>query len=165
MTAATVLEFLAWLASSSNRAPATVSAHYPALTDPLRFSLGVVVPQRELTLLFRGAKSRRTPHINRSLHRVLHYLSFEGVEVNLDLSLRRAVFLLELALGYRASQLAPLMRFPLYTRLAKDGLANNEQADSFIGPLRVPVNPWPGSTTRLPSGRSTSATLQNKPFA
>lgn len=39
-------------------------------------------------------------------HKVLHYLSFEGVEIIIILSLHRAVFLLTLPLEYRSSQLA-----------------------------------------------------------
>lgn len=57
VTVVTVLEFLAWLADSSNRAPATVSEHYAALADPLRFGLGVLVPKRELSLLIRGIRA------------------------------------------------------------------------------------------------------------
>lgn len=38
MTIDKVLEFLAWLASSSNRVPATINAPYATLADPLNFS-------------------------------------------------------------------------------------------------------------------------------
>lgn len=82
VTVAMVLNFLAWLATSSNRVPSMLSAHYATLADPLHFGLGVVVPQRELKLLFRGVSSNRPrhrpPHITWSLHRVLRNLSFEG---------------------------------------------------------------------------------------
>lgn len=68
--------------------------------------------------------------------------------MNADLLLQRAVFLLALVSGYRASQLAALTRFPEYTLLAvlrqeliiapsPAFLAKNEQSDSLIGPLTI----------------------------
>lgn len=49
------------------------------------------------------------------LHKVLHYLSFKGVDIDLTRSLQRAVFLLALATGYHSSQMATLTRHPSYT--------------------------------------------------
>lgn len=113
---ATVLEFLAWLATSSNRVPAPVNAHYGALADPLHFVLGVVLPLRKLTLPLRGIRAsraiQRPPPVKWSLHKVLHYQSFEGIAVDLTRSIHRAVFLLVLASGYRSSQLAALKHHP-----------------------------------------------------
>lgn len=125
VTPATVLEFLAWLATSSNRAPGTVNAHHATLADPLLFGLGMVVPQSEFTLLLRGVRARRPhrpPPVEWSLHKILHYLSFEGVDVDVTLSPNKAVFLLALASGYRSSKLAALTRYPAYTFLVDDGL-------------------------------------------
>lgn len=85
-----------------------------------------------------------------SLHKVLHYLSFEGVDISTTLSLHRAVFLLALATGNRSSQLAALTCHPSYTCWAPDTssvmvtpspavIAKNEQADALISPLRIPA--------------------------
>ncbi|XP_045106652.1 uncharacterized protein LOC123501712 [Portunus trituberculatus] len=59
ISASTVLDFLAWLADSTNRAPATVSAHYAALADPLRFGMEIRVPRRALSLLLKYIRSSR----------------------------------------------------------------------------------------------------------
>lgn len=153
ISASTILDFLTWLADSTNRAPATVSAHYAALADPLRFGMGIRVPQRALSLLMKGISSsrepRRQPVLAWSLHRVLQYLTFEGVTMEVGHFLQRAVFLLALATGYRASQLAAVTRHPSFSRLEDDCsaltlspsptfLAKNERADDMIGPLRIP---------------------------
>lgn len=153
-TVTEAVEFLAWLLSSSNRAPATVNTHYSALADPLCFGLGVVVPQRELTLQFRGIRTARPPHhpplVDWSLQKVMHYLSFEGVDVDVTRSLHRVVFLLVLASEYRSSQLTALTKYPAYTFVAENWSsatitllpafrAKNEQADSLIDPLRIPA--------------------------
>lgn len=82
-----------------------------------------------------------------SLHKVVHYLSFKGVEVNTTLFLHIAVFLLVLALGYHSSQLVVMMRHPSYTFWYRDGvsltvtpssafMAKNEQADSLPALLK-----------------------------
>ena len=149
----TVLDFLTWLAESTNRAPATVMGHYAALADPLYFALGIKVPERTLKLFKRGLRAgaapSRAPTPAWSLHRALHYLAFEGVVMEEDHFLQRATFLLALASGYRASQLAALSRHEAFARIERDMtavtlspsptfLAKNEQADDLIGPLRIP---------------------------
>ena len=153
VSASTVLDFLTWLADSTNRAPATVSTHYAALADPLRFGLGIRVPQRALSLLLKGISSsrepRRQPVLSWSLHRVLQYLTFEGITMGEEHFLQRAVFLLALATGYRASQLAAVTRHPSFSKLEEDFsaltlapsptfLAKNEQADDMLGPITIP---------------------------
>lgn len=55
----TILNVPTWLADSTNRAPATISAHYAALTDPLHFDVGIRVSQRALSLLREGINSKR----------------------------------------------------------------------------------------------------------
>lgn len=154
VTTATVLHFLAWLVNAHYRAPTTVSAHHTVLVDPLRFGLGITVPQRELTLLLWGIRTsrpvRRPPLLEWSLHKVLTHLSFEGATIDTTLSLQTAVFLLARASGYRSSQLVAFTRHPAFTHWSTNGMAvtitpsptfmaKSEQADSLIGPLRIPA--------------------------
>ncbi|XP_076065921.1 uncharacterized protein LOC143039577 [Oratosquilla oratoria] len=153
ISASTVLDFLSWLADTTNRAPATISAHYAALADPLYFGMNITVPQRARNLLMKGIRAsrepRRQPVLAWSLHRVLQYLTFEGTIMEEEHFLQRAVFLLALATGYRASQLAAITRHQSFSKLEEDCsaltlapsptfLAKNEQADDMIGPIRIP---------------------------
>ena len=75
---------------------------------------------------------------------------FEEGSLSEHQHLQRAAFLLALATGYRASQLAALTRHDAFSSVAEDGaslkltpsptfLAKNEQADSFIGPIEIPT--------------------------
>ncbi|KAK3886697.1 hypothetical protein Pcinc_009163 [Petrolisthes cinctipes] len=149
----TVLEFLTWLADSTNRAPATVLAHHAALSDPLLLGFNIKVSERPLSLLRMGIRAGTAPHRAQapswSLHRVLSYLTFEGVPLEVCHLLQKALFLLALATGYRASQLAALTRHTAFSSVTPNltsltispspaFLAKNEQADDRIGPLAVP---------------------------
>ena len=149
----TVLDFLTWLADSTNRTRATVSAHHAALADPLHFGMDIQVPQRALSLVLKGIgasrEPKRPPVLAWSLHRVLQYLAFEGITMGEEHFLQRAVFLLALATGYRASQLAAVTRHSSFSKLEEDFsaltlspsptfLAKNERADAMIGPVRIP---------------------------
>ncbi|XP_076055328.1 uncharacterized protein LOC143033730 [Oratosquilla oratoria] len=114
--------------------------------------MNIRVPQRERNLLMKGIRAsrepRRQPVLAWSLHRVLQYLTFEGTIMEGEHFLQRAVFLLALATGYRASQLAAITRHQSFSNLEEDCsaltlapsptfLAKNEQAD-MIGPIRIP---------------------------
>ncbi|KAK3883152.1 hypothetical protein Pcinc_012511 [Petrolisthes cinctipes] len=152
-SSAKVLEFLTWLADSTNRAPATVLAHHAALSDPLLLGFNIKVSERPLSLLRMGIRAGTAPHRAQtpswSLHRVLSYLTFEGVPLEVCHLLQKALFLLALATGYRASQLAALTRHTAFSSVTPNltsltispspaFLAKNEQADDKIGPLAVP---------------------------
>lgn len=50
----TVLDFLLWLADSTNMTLATISGHYAALSDPM-----VQIPERALSLRKKGIRSGR----------------------------------------------------------------------------------------------------------
>ncbi|KAK8396077.1 hypothetical protein O3P69_005289 [Scylla paramamosain] len=153
ISAITVLDFLTWLADSTNRTPATVSAHYAALADLLRFGMDIRVPRRALSILRKGISSSREPRhqavLAWSLHRVLQYLTFDEVTMEEEHFFQHAVFLLALATGYRALQLAAVTRHSSFSSLEEDCsaltlspspgfLAKNERADDMIGPLRIP---------------------------
>ncbi|MPC46628.1 hypothetical protein E2C01_040351 [Portunus trituberculatus] len=138
-----------------NRPSVTVSAHSAALPDPLYFGLSITMEERALTLLRRGIRATTMPARRGapqwSLHKVLHYVTFDGIsQLQEQHYLQRAIFLLALATGYRASQIAALTRHPSFTTIDSNGkavtltpspsfLAKNEQADNLIGPLRVPA--------------------------
>lgn len=75
-----------------------------------------------------------------SFHRALQYLTFEGVTLEESHLLQQAIFLLALAMDYRASQLAALTHHPSFAHMEGDNtvlalapsttfLAKNEQAD------------------------------------
>ena len=61
LTASTILDFLSWLANVGNRAPATISAHYAALVDPLWFGADIRVDERVLRLLMKGIRANIIP--------------------------------------------------------------------------------------------------------
>ena len=149
----TVLSFLAWLGNTTNRASATVASHHSALAAPLKFSLGITVRPRALELLLKGLKARRPPATRAapewSLHKVLQYLQATSSQPSPAQALQRAAFLLALATGFRASQLAALTRYPRFSHLTDRGttlvlapsptfLAKNETADNLIAPIRIP---------------------------
>ncbi|KAK8394259.1 hypothetical protein O3P69_006450 [Scylla paramamosain] len=111
ITSEIVLDFLSWLADITNRAPATVSAH------PLHLALGITIPARALALLKRGIRASKPTQRPPQLA--------------------------------WASQLAALTRHDAFASVAEDGaslrltpsptfLAKNEQADSLIGPIKIP---------------------------
>ncbi|KAK4311182.1 hypothetical protein Pmani_017301 [Petrolisthes manimaculis] len=140
----TVLPFLAWLSSTGNRAPATFTAHVSALADPLWFGADIHLEGRALTLLSRGIRASSTPGSRNtprwSLHKVLasvETLTQSQGEDELPMS---SLFLLALATGFRASQLAAITRHPNFTSFGEDDdyltlapspsfLAKNERSD------------------------------------
>lgn len=83
VTKLVVMDFFNWLATSLNRAPATVSTHSAALADPLCFGLSITKEERALTLLKSGIRATTTPARRGapqwSLHKILHYVTFDGI--------------------------------------------------------------------------------------
>lgn len=96
-----------------------------------------------------------------SLHKVLQYVNFELVDQLRERHyLQRALFLLALATGCRASQITALTRHLAFTMINSCGkavtlapsptfLAKNDQADNLIGLLRVPAFMEDGSAHSL----------------
>ncbi|KAK4322184.1 hypothetical protein Pmani_006983 [Petrolisthes manimaculis] len=150
----TVLSFLTWLSSTGNRAPATVTAHVSALADPLWFGADIHLEGRALTLLSWGIRATSTPGPRNtprwSLHKVLASVETLTQSQGEDELLMSSLFLLALATGFRASQLAALTRHPNFTSFGENDdyltlapspifLAKNERSDRLIAPLRVPA--------------------------
>ncbi|KAK3881461.1 hypothetical protein Pcinc_014117 [Petrolisthes cinctipes] len=84
-----------------------------------------------------------------SLHQVLAYLAAQVGSDTEDLLLQSSVFVLALATGFRASQLAAPTRYPSFTTFGEDVsaltlalspkfLAKNEQVDNLMAPFRDP---------------------------
>ena len=61
LTDSTVLDFLSWLANVGNRAPATITAHYAALADPLWFGANIRIEERVLQLFKKGIRASTLP--------------------------------------------------------------------------------------------------------
>ncbi|KAK4322186.1 hypothetical protein Pmani_006985 [Petrolisthes manimaculis] len=150
----TVLSFLTWLSSTGNRAPATVTAHVSALADPLWFGADIHLERRALTLLSWGIRATSTPGPRNtprwSLHKVLASVETLTQSQGEDELLMSSLFLLALATGFRASQLAALTRHSNFTSFGENDdyltlapspifLAKNERSDRLIAPLRVPA--------------------------
>ncbi|KAK4321227.1 hypothetical protein Pmani_007952 [Petrolisthes manimaculis] len=150
----TVLSFLTWLSSTGNRAPATVISHVSALADPLWFGADIHLEGRALSLLSRGIRATSTPGPRNipgwSLHKVLASVESLTQTQGEDERLMSSLFLLALASGFRASQLAALTRHPNFTSFGENDnyltlapsptfLAKNERFDRLIAPLRVPA--------------------------
>lgn len=98
-----VLDFLSWLASVGNRAPATIAAHYTALSDPLWVGADIRIEVRVLCLLKRGIRASTVPgpriFPKWSLHKVLASLSTRADDQSEVTKLQKAIFLLALATG------------------------------------------------------------------
>ncbi|KAK4328441.1 hypothetical protein Pmani_001189 [Petrolisthes manimaculis] len=150
----TVLSFLTWLSTTGNRAPATITTHVAALADPLWFGAGIQLEERTLSLLKRGIRANTTPGPRTtprwSLHKVLASVETMTQEQGEDEKLVSSLFLLALATGFRASQLAAFTRHTNFTSFGEDNthltlapshsfLAKNERSESLIAPLWIPA--------------------------
>lgn len=178
LTASTILDFLSWLANVGNRAPATISAHYAALVDPLWFGADIRVDERVLRLLMKGIRANIIPGPRTSpkwsLHKVLASLSAVADDLSENTVLQRAIFLLALATGFRASQLAALTRHPNFTNFGSEGtsltlapspkfLAKNERADYLLAPLQIPALIEKGQHLPLCPVQATDTYIQSTP--
>ena len=151
-----VLDFLSFLAHDRGRSSATLSTHLAALADPLKYGWGLVLDRRSVTLLKRGLFHQnpppRRPGPFWSLEKVLRFL--QGDQFGSDAAgprlLQKALFLVALATGFRASQLRALTRFPQWTTFSRDGsavslslspkvLGKNERQDHRLQPVVVPA--------------------------
>ncbi|KAG0721144.1 hypothetical protein GWK47_006512 [Chionoecetes opilio] len=151
-----VLDFLSFLAHDRGRSSATLSTHLAALADPLKYGWGLVLDRRSVTLLKRGLFLQNPPPHRPgpfwSLEKVLRFL--QGDQFGSDAAgprlLQKALFLVALATGFRASQLRALTRFPQWTTFSRDGsavslslspkvLGKNERQDHRLQPVVVPA--------------------------
>lgn len=148
-----VLDFLTWIADSTNKALVTVSTHYAALANPLNFRLDLHVLERALALMPKGITASREPRhqlvVAWILHHVLQYLTFDGVPIEELHLLKGPTFLLALAIGYRVSQIVASTCHSSFSHLKEDCsfltltpsptfLAKNEQVGSLINLIKIP---------------------------
>lgn len=156
VTEAAVMDFLSFLSHKRGRSASTIATHLAALADPLKYGWGIVLDPRSVQLLKRGLFHQNPPPRREnpfwSLEKVLTLLSSSKYQDNpsdLDL-MKRTVFLMALASGFRSSQLRALTRFPRYTTFAADGsavsiaaspksLAKNERLDHRLQPVVIPA--------------------------
>ena len=151
-----VLRFLSYLFHERNYSVATINTHIAALKDPLWYGFQVVLDPRVLDLLRRSFFLQRPPSKTSrpfwSLSKVLNSLSPPEFPSNPSkiLLLHKAVFLLALATGLRASQLHALTRRPAWTIFASGDtqvslaplpsfLAKNEREQHRLQPIIIPA--------------------------
>ena len=147
-----VLDFLSYMFHSRRRAAPTITTYAAALADPLWYGFSIDIRGRLWDLMKRGFFLQRPPPRQRtiswSLRKVLDFLQRPAFTVAPDLHhlLQRALFLVAMASGLRASQLHALTRHPSWLVFASDGgrvslspsprfLAKNERAGHVLTPL------------------------------
>lgn len=157
-----VLQFFCHLFRDKGRAIATINTHVAALKDPLWYGFGVSLDTRWLDLLRRSfflqRPPPRQPRLLWSLGKVL--ASLAPPHLAADPSplwlFRRALFLLALASGLRASQIYALSRLPAWTVFSAGDrqvslapvpsfLAKNERDGHCLLPIIVPAW-WDGDS-------------------
>lgn len=152
ITVPVVLEFLSYMFHARKRAAPTISTYAAALADPLLFGFDFTFRSRAWDLMRRGfflqRPPARSPRIFWSLSKVLAFLrgpafSFSPDPLHL---LQKALFLVAMASGFRASQLHALIRHPSWLTFTPDGrrvslapsprfLAKNEREGHILTPL------------------------------
>ena len=109
-----VLDFLSFLFHQKGLSPASISVHWAALSDPLKFGINIAVNNHCLELLRRGFFLRCPPIYQQatswSLQAVLN--SFPVTAPSVDRAFKKALFLLAIASGLTSSQLHALTRQP-----------------------------------------------------
>ena len=147
-----VLEFLSYMFHSRRRAAPTISTYAAALADPLWFGFHLDIRSRAWDLLKRGFFLQRPPNrrsrIFWSLSKVLDFL--QGPRFTADPEplhlMQKALFLIAMASGLRASQLHALVRYPAWLVFSQDGrrvslapspkfLAKNEREGHVLEPI------------------------------
>lgn len=147
-----VLEFLSSLFHTRRRAAPTISTYAAALADPLWLGFRLDIRGREWDLMRRGFFLQRPPPRPRrifwSLAKVLALLQAPEFTQAPDLHhlLQKALFLVAMASGLRASQLHALVRHPSWLVFSPDGsrvslapspkfLAKNERDGHVLTPI------------------------------
>ena len=152
LSSSLVLDFLSFLFHQKGLSPASISVHWAALSDPLKFGFNISVDARSLELLRRGFFLRRPPVRRQanswSLQAVLD--SLPATAPSAEQAFEKALFLLAMASGLRSSQLHALTRHPGLTVFTEDGssvslapspafLAKNEREGHVLDPLIIPA--------------------------
>ena len=149
-----IYDFLSYMFHARKRAPPTITTYAAALADPLWFGFHLNLRSRVWDLMKRGMFLHRPPlkrpTIFWSLSKVLKTLEGAAYTVTPDLHhlLRKALFLIALASGLRASQLHALVRHPAWLVFSPDGqrvslapspkfLAKNEREGHVLTPLLI----------------------------
>ena len=147
-----VLDFLSYMFHSRQRAPPTISTYAAALADPLWYGFRLDIRGRTWDLMKRGCflqrPPSRRPRIFWSLSKVLDLLRSPAFSVEPDPLhlLKKALFLVAMASGLRASQLHALVRHPSWLVFSQDGrqvsiapspkfLAKNEREGHILDPI------------------------------
>ena len=147
-----VWDFLSHVFHAKRRCAATVATYAAALADPLQFAFGIDVRGRVWDMMKRAFYNqrppRRRPGVFWCLQKVLDLL--QGPDFSTAPGphqlLRKALFLVAMASGLRASQLHALVRSSTWLVFAEDGrqvslapsprfLAKNERVGHTLRPL------------------------------
>ena len=156
LTRGTVFRFLSHMFHVRNRRGSTLRTYVASLDDPLRLAFNIQVRGRDLDLIFRGFFNQRPPRRPRrvfwSLQKVLDLLVSPRYLRRPSVAhlLRRALFLVAMASGLRASQLHALLRIPGCLVIAEDSsqmslapdpafLAKNEREGHILSPVVIPA--------------------------
>ena len=160
-----VLDFLSYMFHSRRRAAPTISTYAAALADPLWFGFSLDIRSRAWDLLKRGLflqrPPSRPPRIFWSLSKVLDHLQEPRFSEDPSplLLLQKALFLVAMASGLRASQLHALVRAPSWLVFSQDGrrvslapspkfLAKNEREGHVLSPIDIQA--WMDGGTHHP---------------
>ena len=147
-----VLDFLSTMFHTRRRAASTVNTYAAALADPLWLGFHLNIRGRMWDLMKRSFFLQRPlPRPRRifwSLEKVLTFLQGPAFTQGPDLDhrLRKALFLVAMASGLRASQLHALTRHPSWLVFTEDGrqvslapspkfLAKNEREGHVLAPI------------------------------
>ena len=151
VTQNTFLSFLAYIFKDRNRQPSTVASYRSALKLPLQWGFNIRVDTDTDSLLSRAFRNVRPSvpapiKISWSLDKVLAYLVSESaVNFSIKFIQHKAVFLLALASGARASELAALSRDEKWISFNEDGSLLLRPDPSFLAKNELPAerwNPW-----------------------
>ena len=149
-----VYDFLSYMFHSRRRSAPTISTYAAALADPLWWGFHLDIRSRVWTLLKKGYFLQRPPprpsRVFWSLDKVLSRLQDPDFISSSDplLRLKKALFLVAMASGLRASQLHALIRHPTWLVFSGDGrrvslapspkfLAKNEREGHVLEPLVI----------------------------
>ena len=152
----TVLDFFHYLFHGKGLAVGTIATYRAAIAEPLRRAFGVLLDDKDVAAQIKGffiAKpAPQRPSPSWSLDRVLDFLRsiFPSSSTPTSDLFEKALFLVALASGLRASQLAALTRFPSWTQFSRNMssvslapsprfLAKNERVDHRLKPTIVPA--------------------------
>ena len=144
----TLLLFLTHIFTVKNRKPSTIASYRSALKLPLKWGFGIRVDTDTDSLLSRAFQIARPSapaplQIKWSLEKVLARLKeLSGVDKSLKFLQQKAIFLLALASGGRASELAALSRNPEWLLFEQDGSISVRPDPTFLAKNELPSDRW-----------------------